>query len=225
MRTVRPLKRHLPHQHPVLELEDREARATRGGSEGIVNDRIPGIAVAVPAATGSPVPSELRGTTANPRCHIAAVLPDPALGNRRILDRSRATQRFPEPRIWMIASSWRKRVLRLDLRAVVHRGTKTFRLSLTPPKRGSFEPTSLVASRNLLICPASDIRTKTGVVRLQQRTPAERDGKRPEMGLTAAARGSDERARRPAFCAIAADADRKKKNVPSGETGGGKLTG
>jgi hypothetical protein len=44
------------------------------------------------------------------------------------------------------------------------------------------------------------------------------------MGLGTCARGSDKWPRRPAFCAFPTGAQRTKKNVPTGQTGGGKLT-
>jgi hypothetical protein len=62
----------------------------------------------------------------------------------------------------------------------------------------------------------SNIRTKTGVVRLRQRKGPERDGKRPEMGFRAGAAGSDGRAGTPVFCWVAAGAERWEKNVPKG---------
>jgi hypothetical protein len=75
-----------------------------------------------------------------------------------------------------------------------------------------------------LILPDFKNRTKMAVVRLLQRKWAERDEKRPELGLEAAARGSDKWPEKPAFCAVAADADRRKKNVPTGRFGGGRGT-
>jgi hypothetical protein len=94
----------------------------------------------------------------------------------------------------------------------------------TPPERGSFKPRPLRASCNLLIRQASSNRTKTGVVRLRQRKWPAKDRKRPKMGSRASARGSDKRPQRPKFCAIPTGLERQKKNVPTGETGGGKLT-
>ena len=61
-----------------------------------------------------------------------------------------------------------------------------------------------------------------GVVRLRQRKGPERDGKRPEMGLAAAARGSDKWPEKPTFCGFSTADRERKKNVPTGETGGGK---
>jgi hypothetical protein len=79
---------------------------------------------------------------------------------------------------------------------------RTVRSLFPPPERGSFKPTPLRASSNLLIFQASNIRTKTGVVRLRQRKGAGRDGKRPILGPSADARGSGRGRRRPAFCAV-----------------------
>jgi hypothetical protein len=44
------------------------------------------------------------------------------------------------------------------------------------------------------------------------------------MGLAAAARGSDKWPQMPAFCAVPPAHEGRKKNVPTDETGGGKLT-
>jgi hypothetical protein len=62
------------------------------------------------------------------------------------------------------------------------------------------------------------------VVRLRQRRGPEKDGKRPEMGPPVTARGSDGRPEKPKFRGVPAGAERRKKNVPTGENGGGKLT-
>jgi hypothetical protein len=43
-----------------------------------------------------------------------------------------------------------------------------------------------------------------------------------QKGLAAGARGSDKWAEKPAFCAIPADAEPRKKNVPTGRFGGGR---
>ena len=63
------------------------------------------------------------------------------------------------------------------------------------------------------------------VVRLGRRKWAERDRKRPEMGLAAAARGSDKWPEKPTFCGFPTADQERKKNVPTGATGGAKLTG
>ena len=80
--------------------------------------------------------------------------------------------------------------------------------------------TPFLASSNLLILRASNNRTETAVVRLRERKGLERDGKRPEMGFGAGARSSDKSPRRPAFCAVPADAVHREKNVANGQTGG-----
>jgi ABC-type sugar transport system ATPase subunit len=53
----------------------------------------------------------------------------------------------------------------------------------TPPERGSFKPTPLLASSNLLIYRASDNRTKRGVVRLCQRKGRRERRKTAQNGL------------------------------------------
>jgi hypothetical protein len=97
---------------------------------------------------------------------------------------------------------------------------RTVRSVLTPPRGAYFKPTPLVASSKPLHFFGFDFRTKTAVVRLRRRKWCERDGKRPQMGLLAGPRGSEEWPRRPAFCAIPAVAWVPKKTVPSEETGG-----
>jgi hypothetical protein len=54
------------------------------------------------------------------------------------------------------------------------------------------------------------------VVRLRRRKWAERDRKRPEMGLAAAARGSDKWPEKPTFCGFPTAGRERKKNVPMG---------
>jgi hypothetical protein len=61
-------------------------------------------------------------------------------------------------------------------------------------------------------------------VRMCQRKRADRDRKRPEMGFRASAHGSEEWPQTAALCAVPAGAQRRKKNVFNGQTGGGKLT-
>ena len=102
--------------------------------------------------------------------------------------------------------------------------TAPFRSQLTPPERRSFEPTPVRASCKTLICLASDIRTKTGVVRLCQRKGPERGEKGPKMGFRAGVRGSDKGPEKPTFCGFPTADQERKRNVPTGETGGGKLT-
>jgi hypothetical protein len=52
---------------------------------------------------------------------------------------------------------------------------QTVRSRFTPPERESFEPARLRASSNSLNYRASNIRTKTAVVRLRRRKWAERE--------------------------------------------------
>jgi hypothetical protein len=85
------------------------------------------------------------------------------------------------------------------------------RLSGRPSNPHPFERTL-----NHRIVPGSDIRTKTGVVRLRQRKGPERDGKRPKMGFAAGVRGSEKWPRSPAFCEVPAGAERWEQNVPDG---------
>jgi hypothetical protein len=73
-----------------------------------------------------------------------------------------------------------------------------------------------------LISQAFNNRTKMGVVRLCQRKGGERARKRSEIGLPAGPRGSDEWPQMPAFCGVPAADDHREKNVPTGETGGGR---
>jgi hypothetical protein len=68
---------------------------------------------------------------------------------------------------------------------------QTVRSRFTPPEREPFKPARLRASSNSLNYRASNIHTKTAVVRLRQRKRPGRDGKRPKMGFRAGARGSD----------------------------------
>jgi hypothetical protein len=77
---------------------------------------------------------------------------------------------------------------------------RTVRSVYTPPERRFFKPDPLRASSNPLNYRAFNIRTKMAVVRLLRRKWAERDEKRPELGLEAAARGSDKWPENPAFC-------------------------
>jgi hypothetical protein len=78
-------------------------------------------------------------------------------------------------------------------------------------------------SPSLLLMPG--VRSKRGpvqgVIRLCQRKWPDRDGKRPEIGLSASPRGSDERPQRPAFCGVPAGTGGRKKNVAFGDIGGG----
>jgi hypothetical protein len=101
---------------------------------------------------------------------------------------------------------------------------RTVRSLFTPPERSFLEPSPLRASFNPLNYRDSNIRTKTTVVRLRRRKWGERDGKWPEVGLAAAARGSDKWPGTPQFCRVPAADRERKKNVPTGETGGGRGT-
>jgi hypothetical protein len=94
----------------------------------------------------------------------------------------------------------------------------------TSPKRWLFKPTPRIVPYKPLISLAFNIRTKTGMVRLRWRKWAKRDRKPPEMGSRAGARGSEEWPQMPAFRAVPAVAEGRKKNVPTGETGGGRGT-
>ena len=98
------------------------------------------------------------------------------------------------------------------------------RSRFTPPERESFKPARLRATSNSLNYRASNIRTKMAVVRLRRRKGAERDEKRPEVGLSRGPGGSDNLPGMAAFCGIPTANQGRKKNVPNGRTGGGKLT-
>ena len=60
------------------------------------------------------------------------------------------------------------------------------------------------------------------VVRLRRRKWAERDEKRPEVGLSGGPGGSDNSAGMSAFCGVPTADQERKENVPNGETGGGR---
>ena len=62
------------------------------------------------------------------------------------------------------------------------------------------------------------------VVRLPWRKSAERDEKRPELGLSSGPGGSDNLPGMAAVCGIPTADQQRKKNVPPGHVGGGKLT-
>jgi hypothetical protein len=74
---------------------------------------------------------------------------------------------------------------------------QTVRSRFTPPERRFFKPSPLQAPSNPLNYRAFNIRTKMAVVRLLRRKWCEKDGKWPEVGLAAAARGSDNDRRSP----------------------------
>src|ERR687891_2849087 len=107
------------------------------------------------------------------------------------------------------------------LRPVADTLNRIVRSLLTPPERRFFKPAPLLVSCNPLNYLDFNIRTKMAVVRLRRRKWAERDRKRPEMGLAAAARGSDKWPEKPTFCGFPTADQERKKNVPTGATGGG----
>jgi hypothetical protein len=86
------------------------------------------------------------------------------------------------------------------------------RSRFTLPGRKSFKPDLLRAPSNSLNYRASNIRTKTAVVRLHRRKSAERDEKRPELDPQAGRHGSDNLPGMAAVCGFpTADQERKKK--------------
>jgi hypothetical protein len=91
---------------------------------------------------------------------------------------------------------------------------------LTSPERCSFKPTRPRTSSNTLISQGFNNRTKMAVVRLRRRKWAERDRKRPEVGLAVAAGGSDNWPEKAAFCGFPTANQEPKKNVPTGRLGG-----
>jgi hypothetical protein len=94
---------------------------------------------------------------------------------------------------------------------------QTVRSRCTPPEWDSFKPNPLRASSNSLNYRASNIRTKMAVVRLFRRKGAERDEKRPEVGISRGPGGSDNLPGMAAFCGI-------PTAVPNGRIGGAKAT-
>jgi hypothetical protein len=121
-----------------------------------------------------------------------------------------------------ISASYTPRGAILVPRASVLNGV--VRSLLTSPERGSFKPARRRTSSNTLISQAFNNRTKMGVVRLCQRKGGERARKRSEIGLPAGPRGSDEWPQMPAVCGVPARPKSAKKNVSTGETGGGRGT-
>jgi hypothetical protein len=101
---------------------------------------------------------------------------------------------------------------------------QTVRSRFTPPERDSFKPAPLRASSNSLNDLASNIRTKMAVVRLRQRKGPKRGRKWPKMGFGGCPRGSDKWPEKPTFCGFPTADQEPKKNIPNGQTGGGKLT-
>src|SRR5918996_6406833 len=108
------------------------------------------------------------------------------------------------------------------LRPVADTLNRIVRSLLTPPERRFFKPAPLLVSCNPLNYLDSDIRTKMAVVRLRRRKWAERHRKQPEMGLAAAARGSDKWPEKPTSCGFPTADQERKKNVPTRATGGGR---
>ncbi len=100
--------------------------------------------------------------------------------------------------------------------------SQTVRSRFTPPERDSFKPAPLRASSNSLNYRASNIRTKMAVVRLRQRKGSERGRKWPKMGFGGRPRGSDKWPEKPTFCGFPTADQERKKNIPNGQTGGGK---
>ena len=101
---------------------------------------------------------------------------------------------------------------------------RSVRPEAAAPERRNLETRAGAAYRKVLISLDSDNLTKTAVVQLRQRKASRRDEKWPKMGLQAGPRGSEEWPQRPAFCAVPAGAESMEKNVPNGETGGGRGT-
>jgi hypothetical protein len=93
---------------------------------------------------------------------------------------------------------------------------RTVRSRRTPPERAPFKPAPLRVSSNTLISRASNIRTKTAVVRLRQRERPEGDKKRPKIGLSAGLGGSDRAREMPAFCGVPAGSSAGKRMSPMG---------
>jgi hypothetical protein len=101
---------------------------------------------------------------------------------------------------------------------------RTVRSRFTPPERSCSKPAPLRVSSNPLNYRAFDIRTKMAVVRLLRRKWAERGEKRPEVALSRAPGSSGNFSGMAAFCGIPTARQGRKKNVPTGRLGGGKLT-
>ena len=99
---------------------------------------------------------------------------------------------------------------------------QTVRSRFTPPERHSFKLAPPRADSNSLNYRDSNIRTKMAVVRLPRRKWAERDEKRPEVGLSGDPGGSDNLPGMAASCGIPTAKQGRKKNVPTGRLGGGR---
>ena len=122
-----------------------------------------------------------------------------------------ADKRVPQSGRTHSRALWSK-LLRYRLRpARVSIPNRTVRSLFLPPERRFFKPDPLRLPSNPLNFLAFNIRTKTAVVRLLRRKRAEKDVKRPELGVGAATRGSDKWPERARFCGIlTADQVRKR---------------
>lgn len=93
----------------------------------------------------------------------------------------------------------------------------------TPPERSLFKPAPLWEHSNSLNYGAFDIRTKMAAVRLPRRKWSERDEKRPEMALAAAARGSDKWQKNPRSAGFRLLITSRKRMSPTGRLAEGSL--
>ena len=84
-------------------------------------------------------------------------------------------------------------------------------------------PHTLRVPCNPLNYRAFNIRTKMAVVRLFRRKGAERDEKRPEVGLSRGPHGSDNLPGMAAVCGFPTADQERKKNVPTGRLGGARV--
>ena len=101
---------------------------------------------------------------------------------------------------------------------------RTVRSLFTPPERRFFKPEPLRAPSNPLNYRAFNIRTKMAVVRLRRRKWAERDEKRPKMGLRAGPHGSDNLPGRPHSAGFRPLIRSGKRMSRLGRLGGGRGT-
>jgi hypothetical protein len=137
------------------------------------------------------------------------------------LDHLRPRERVTESEPRLQAQIRNLRAVRIESRIILNRSVRS---EAAAPERPNFETRTGSAYRTLLNSLDSDNLTKTAVVQLRQRKASRRDEKWPKMGPQACPRGSEEWPQKPAFCAIPAGDKRRKKNVPTGETGGGRGT-
>jgi hypothetical protein len=93
-----------------------------------------------------------------------------------------------------------------------------------PAKRNAFRTRTARLSSNSLNSRASDIRTKTGVVRLRQRKGPEKDRKSPKMGLGPPSPWFGQMSRKAGILRGSGRAERNAKTVTNDETGGGRGT-